>query len=382
MKLVLDFLLITGILLTCLILVLLVRKNNKESHHKVLMAIFVAILLVFLNYYAYLHQIRSLFYLTQVFSDSIDIFIGPLFLVYIKGVTGEEKYSFRDNLVHFIFPIVYLFVISIPATIYSFNGTFELSYIKAVQNFLFSTILYSFFYCAYSLWKLLRFQKLVKFNYSNLENKDLAWIKYLLIGGLIILGIDVVSNIFEAFSIDIGNDDGFMTVIPIVFLMAYLGYYGVTQSKILLPEFLLQDEETNEINLINNGVTDSKRYSYDAGEMNVLASGLKELMIEEKPYLNEDLTLSVLAALLNVPDKKLSVLLNQNMSTSFYDYVNGFRINEVKQKMALPESDKYTLLAIAYESGFKSKSSFNRIFKNGTQLSPSEYRKRITSLGK
>ncbi len=380
MKLVLDFLLITGILLTSLILILLFRKNNKEPHHKVLIGIFVAIFLVFLNYYAYLHRIWLLYYLTEVFADSTDVFIGPLFLVYIKGITGQHSNSFRNNLAHFIFPFSYLFGISIPDALGSVVKEFGFSYIGAVQDYLFITILYSFGYCVYSLWKLIRFQELVKFNYSNVENKDLAWAKYLLVGSLVILGIDVLSSILEDFSIDIGNDDGFMTVISAVFLVVYLGYFGVAQSKILLPDFLLQMEGNTSVILSDDGTSDvTKKYSYDATDMKLLEAKLKILMKERKPYLNEDLTLAILSDLLEVTDKKLSALLNQNMATSFYDYVNGFRVEEVKLKMSWQESDKYTLLAIAYDCGFKSKSSFNRIFKKSTRLSPSDYRKRLIS---
>lgn len=382
MKLVLDFLLIVGILFTSLILILLFRKNNKESHHIVLIGIFVTVFLVFLNYYAYLHRIWLLFYLTEVFADSIDVFIGPLFLVYIKGITGQHRNSFRNNLVHFIFPSIYLFGISIPDALGSVIKEFDFSYIRAIQNYLFITILYSFGYCIYSLWKLIRFQELVKFNYSNVENKDLAWVKHLLVGSLVILGIDVLSNILEAFSIDIGNDDGFMTVISVVFLVAYLGYFGVIQSKILLPDFLLQLEANTSVILPNEGTSDLTKYSYNATDMKLLEAELKVLVKERKPYLNEDLTLAILSDLLEVTDKKLSALLNQNMATSFYDYVNGFRVEEVKLKMSMQESDKYTLLAIAYDCGFKSKSSFNRIFKKVTQLSPSDYRKSLISNGK
>ncbi len=382
MKLVLDFLLITGLLFTSLILILLFRKNNKESHHKVLIGIFVTIFLVFLNYYAYLHRIRLLFYLTKVFADSIDVFIGSLFLVYIKGITGQHRNSLRNNLVHFIFPLIYLFGISIPDTLGSVIEYFEFSYTRTVQDYLFITILYSFGYCFYSLWKLIRFQELVKFNYSNVENKDLAWVKYLLVGSLVVLGIDVLSSILEAFSIDIGNEDGFMTVISAVFLVVYLGYFGVTQSKILLPDFLLQMEGNTSVILSNKGTFDVTKYSYDATDMKLLEAKLKVLMKEKKPYLNEDLTLTILSNQLEMTDKKLSALLNQNMATSFYDYINGFRVEEVKLKMSLQESDKYTLLAIAFDCGFKSKSSFNRIFKKATQLSPSDYRKRLISNGK
>jgi AraC-like DNA-binding protein len=382
MKLGLDFLLISGILFTCIILILLIRKNNKEIHDKVLTGIFVFILLVFLNYYAYLHQIRTLFYFTDVFADSIDVFIGPLFLIYIKGVIGKTSNSFRNNIIHFILPFIYFFAISIPDTINSFTNEIDFIYLDKIQNFLSFTILYSIGYCVYSLWELIKFQKLVKFNFSNLENKDLSWVKYLLVGALFILGIDLVSNILEFISIDIGNNDGFMTVIPIVFLIAYLGYYGVTQSKILLPDFLMQTNVGNSVSLINEKAQGSEKYMYDAEEMKQLTAELRSLMSEHKPYLNEELTLALLADLLGVPDKKLSTLLNQNMSSSFYNYINGLRVTEVIEKMSLPKSEKYTILAMAFDCGFKSKSSFNRIFKNITQLSPSEYRKRLTSVVK
>ncbi|MGF1557557.1 MAG: helix-turn-helix domain-containing protein [Flavobacteriaceae bacterium] len=382
MKLTLDFLLISGILFTCLILILLKRKKKNEIHDKVLASVFIFILLVFLNYYAYLHRIRLLFYSTEVFADSIDVFIGPLFLVYIKGVIGKTPNSYRSNAVHFIFPVIYLFAISIPDTLGSVVKDLNFAYLESVQNFLFFTIFYSFAYCVYSLGELIKFKKLVKFNYSNLENKDLTWVRNLLIGALLIIAIDAISTILEAFSIDIGNDEGFMTVIPIVFLMAYVGYYGVTQSKVLLPDFLMQAAGVSAEPFNNDNLLPSQKYVYDASEMKQMAIDLEVLMREKKPFLNEDLTLATLAELLGVPDKKLSTLLNQNMNTSFYDYVNGYRITEVKQKMALPESETYTLLAIAYDSGFKSKASFNRIFKKSTQLSPSDYRKKFISNSK
>ena len=97
----------------------------------------------------------------------------------------------------------------------------------------------------------------------------------------------------------------------------------------------------------------------------------------KKPFLDENVSLKSLAELLAVSDKKLSAILNQHMEISFYDYINGYKVEDVIMKMKEPSYNKYTLLAIAFESGFNSKTSFNRIFKKVTGLSPSAYKKQL-----
>ncbi|KAG1657623.1 hypothetical protein GQR58_023297 [Nymphon striatum] len=106
-------------------------------------------------------------------------------------------------------------------------------------------------------------------------------------------------------------------------------------------------------------------------ELNSLKTSLINFLENDKPYLEEELNLSTLANQLDTTDKKLSTLLNQYMNTTFYDLINSYRVASVKEKMA---SDKYDGLTLfAYESGFKSKTSFNRIFKKETGKSPSEF---------
>lgn len=257
------------------------------------------------------------------------------------------------------------------------NETYELTYISTLEPLLLYIVVYSYAYCIYTYRELVHFQKLVRYNYSNLENRDLNWIKYLLIGAISILTVDIITSIYESFAGDMGLNIGFITVIPIVFLVMYLGYYGVSQSKILLPDYLfVTKEDVANVELINTSKK-SLKYNYDVAEMEKLKIELDLLVQEKKPFLNEELTLSSLADKLEISDKKLSTLLNQNMETSFYDYINGYRVEEVKKRLALPDSNTYTILAIAYDCGFKSKSSFNRIFKNNTHLAPSEYQKRL-----
>ncbi len=109
-------------------------------------------------------------------------------------------------------------------------------------------------------------------------------------------------------------------------------------------------------------------------EASVLLNTLKDVFETEKPYLKQELTLSGLAEIISTSDKKLSALLNHSLSTSFYDYVNRYRVEAVKEKLELVEYEKYSLVGIAYTCGFNSKSSFYRAFKKETGISPTLYK--------
>ncbi|MEM6803057.1 MAG: helix-turn-helix domain-containing protein, partial [Bacteroidota bacterium] len=80
---------------------------------------------------------------------------------------------------------------------------------------------------------------------------------------------------------------------------------------------------------------------------------------------------------LDTTDKKLSYLLNQQLATNFYEYINKHRIAHFKQALSDKKNSNYSLLGLAYDAGFKSKSSFYRIFKKETGMSPSAYLKKI-----
>ena len=99
-------------------------------------------------------------------------------------------------------------------------------------------------------------------------------------------------------------------------------------------------------------------------------------MLEEKCYLNNNLNLKELAELLNLHPNKLSWLLNEKLGRNFNEYVNGYRL-EAFQKLALDSKNNHlTLLGLAYESGFTSKSVFNDFFKKSTGLTPKSWVKK------
>ena len=103
---------------------------------------------------------------------------------------------------------------------------------------------------------------------------------------------------------------------------------------------------------------------------------LEKFMREEKPYLDPDLTISDLSNKLGIQRHYLTQTINERLQKNFFMYVNEYRVREAKRMMDDENCKDYTLLRIAYESGFNSKSGFNTIFKRLTGYTPSEYKKK------
>ena len=104
---------------------------------------------------------------------------------------------------------------------------------------------------------------------------------------------------------------------------------------------------------------------------------LSALMEEEEPYLDPYLTLRDLAEKMGVPANHLSQLLNEGFDQNFSEFVNTYRLNRFKEEIQKPEKQQFTLLAIAFECGFNSKTVFNSFFKKVMGVTPSKYLKSV-----
>jgi AraC-like DNA-binding protein len=222
-------------------------------------------------------------------------------------------------------------------------------------------------YLLLTLKLLSTYNKAAKSIYSNLKDKELRWVKYFIVSGIFIIIVDIFTYVYDYFYTEQELNSAFVTVSFIVIMLFFLGYYGIKQSKILVPEFLLNPATNKEssVNVIK----------MDSIEIEERISKIKEVLSKERLFLDEDLTLNKLATKVSLSDKKLSAIINQEMDTSFYDLVNSFRIEEFKKRVVSEEFDNLTILGIAYDCGFKTKSTFNRLFKLNTGMSPSEYKK-------
>ncbi|WP_299223618.1 AraC family transcriptional regulator [uncultured Aquimarina sp.] len=138
-------------------------------------------------------------------------------------------------------------------------------------------------------------------------------------------------------------------------------------------------KRNNESLVVTPVLDNSSKYqnsSLSPEDRDAYAERILQYMEEQKPYLNEDLKQSDLAEALNMNIPQISEVLNVCFQKNFNNFLNLYRINEVKKLMKNPNYEEYKIVAIGYEAGFKSKTSFNRAFKNLVGLTPSEYRKK------
>ena len=121
--------------------------------------------------------------------------------------------------------------------------------------------------------------------------------------------------------------------------------------------------------------------SLSPGAITAGVDRLKEVMEREKPHLRPELRRADLAEMVQVPPHHLTQIMNVGLRIRYTDYVNGYRIAEFKERLRRGEAGGKTLLALALESGFSSKSTFNRVFRNETGMTPEQYRAGLENEG-
>jgi YesN/AraC family two-component response regulator len=103
------------------------------------------------------------------------------------------------------------------------------------------------------------------------------------------------------------------------------------------------------------------------------------LMEKEELYKEAELTLQDLSTKIQHPTYQVSLAINEGLNKSFYDLVNGYRVEEAKRLLLMPDSRNYTILSVGFEAGFNSKTTFNTVFKKFTGLTPTEYKSKIAA---
>lgn len=168
----------------------------------------------------------------------------------------------------------------------------------------------------------------------------------------------------------------------------YMIYMLMLLMVVLLGRYIYQDlswerEAEKAIKLPRGKIrldgNHSLHYSLPEGLLRDYAQRLQDSLLVEKLYLRHGLSIELLAQETNIPKHHLSELLNAYLGKSFYQLIAEYRIQDAKSKL---EDRRYnmTIETLAYESGFNSKTSFNKYFKEVTGISPSEYRDQLASL--
>lgn len=379
-----DFILIAGMSLLFL-LVLFLLKSKTGFSKKLLSVFFINSIFFLMYYYAYLHKLRFLGGIAIIFGSGAGLLLGPFLLFYIRSLIEPAAKIVKPLLTHLIPFYIYWFAISLPVALSLVFGLFKgyhneyvqvADYINLIEN------IYFICYIGISFKILQKIRKAREQTYSFVESSNLQWISYLIIGLFCVVIIDSLFSVYELIFPRISWNIGTLIAITLILLYCMLGYKGMFQSQILLPNFLIEEQTTSNLKSTEDPKIEAESSIKPVRQLDVFTSQeiegfkskLNEVLLNKKPYLDESLSLSQLAEELEISDKKLSELLNQHLNTNFYNFINEYRVAEVKEKLTKKANEKYTLLSIAYDCGFQSKTSFNRVFKQKTGMSPSKFR--------
>jgi AraC-like DNA-binding protein len=243
-------------------------------------------------------------------------------------------------------------------------------------------------FIAYSLitiYELLKHQKNIAEIFSQNNNQiSLKWLYALPALFVVIVLLNFVNeNALDSTTVVDAQTFHMLSFLSFIILLCF---FGVKQKPVFsyssratdvenepeIPIVALSSEVTNE--------TDGREENQSEMSDEAIAQTIEAMqtyMRHEKPYLNPDFSVYDLAAALNTPRRTLSQMINSVLSKNFYQLVNEFRIEEVKDLLKSQDHKQLTILEIAFQSGFKSKSSFNSLFKQYCKMTPSQYRKAI-----
>lgn len=176
-------------------------------------------------------------------------------------------------------------------------------------------------------------------------------------------------------------------VVDFLALIIYLSFGAIHQEvfyistlcsalfiNVLVIFAIKNNKEFNQV-LLNNKEAKYKNSTLSGTEYNEVLNKITNYMEGEKPYLDPELSLSKLAGYLNISTNQISQVLNLVVGKTFYEFVNEYRFNEAKFRLRQDEYKHLTILAIALDSGFNNKNTFNKVFKKHSGLTPSQYLK-------
>ena len=297
----------------------------------------------------------------------------PIMFLYVRVTTSGKPHLQKKDLLHFV-PSVLCALYYLP--LYLESREHKLDYITAaLQNYppvewrIRSLLLLfqSLPYMVLSVWMFLAYNRRTKDSSSPIVRLHLLWLRVFGVMILTTAGAGLFRLVFNFRAES-------MLLVPLCFsIMVYVAGYMALKHPEALTGVDGVDESTRTKKYEKSNLTPERAEAY--------LKRLLHVMTTERPYIDGDLTLQKLADRLSIPVNHLSQIINERLGQNFFDFINSYRVKEAQELLIDAAKKHYTVIAIAEEVGFSSKSAFNAVFKKHVNMTPSEFRKSASNKG-
>ncbi len=366
-------LVIQGLLLA-LLLVYRFRSKSVASD------IFLAILLLITCYHRTTYTIGFMSWYDTFKNTKINYYLislglasGPLIYFYIKASVEESFFFSKRDTLHFVPALlyvvfyigVYLYDVRQPGFENTQNGvlySWAMEHLTIGFSAFFTLQLFVYLVLSFKIYYVFR-NRLVQ-EYSNTYNYELRWLRNFLIAYTFLFIYDVVQTITDGFILDLHWTEEWWYQFCSALVVIYVGVKG----------YFTPLENVKKINLSESYDSFKSDHTIDQFKYQEELDKVCRIIDLEKLYLDPNLSLSQLARKIGLNPTQLSFIINKGKGINFNDFINQYRVEHVKSQLVDPEKKHLTILSIAYDSGFNSKATFNRVFKRISGKSPSAFR--------
>lgn len=294
---------------------------------------------------------------------------GPLHYLYVRFMTHSGRRFKKQDWLHFL-PFVIFKAYMLPFHVSSAAEKLRIMQSIAEAGKPFALIFFEEaiviqgnIYMILSLLLLEKYSRAIKDSFSSIDKINLSWLRNITIGTAGIWLLVFILDILPLINVELSREPDIFIALAASFFIYIMGYLSLRQQEILAADVNL----TPGAKYQKSGLSSEQAENY--------LNRLRQFMESKKIYIKNDLTLNELAERLAVPAHHLSQIINDRLQQNFYDFVNHYRVEEAKKRLIDPRCRHLTILAIAYEVGFSSKSVFNAAFKKHANMTPSQFKK-------
>ncbi len=363
-----NSILLIGSVQSLFLVILLISKRGRSFSDSFLAVWLTHIGLHLLIYYLYELEVMQVAAIMNL-NAALPLMQGPYLYFYVRTL-AENGFRWRPrHLLHLLpagcFALFTLFALSVKTP----HGATNISVFEVTTLFTLAILVSVPVYISLSFLHIRRYNQALREVVSSTSGVDLVWLRNILLGMSMLWIVVIVLNVPRLLSASGAAHDNSHVIFLLLTVFIYaIGYLGIRQRNTfseLLPSGTLLEADGN--------VAKYKRSGLGEAEAAAIATRLQKWMEEKKPYLDETLTLKLMSDELSIPANTVSQVINQQFGKNFYEFVNGYRVQEFIALRSDPESGHLTILTLALDSGFSSKASFNRVFKKLTGKAPSQY---------